>query len=462
MTVKQLKQTQDVLCALLRAFQLQRHDSWTRDQLRRHQDRKLEDMVRHAAAHSPFYRQLYRELPLQQEVDLQALPVINKRILMENFDRIVTDRRLRLRELEAHMGQARQDDYFLGKYRVLSTTGTSGLRGVFVYDRSAWQMVLANTIRWHRFAGIRPRLPKRLRICAIGADIPAHVSRCIPESGDVGLFKVLCLSATEPLSELVAALNRFEPQVLMPYPSIAALLANEQLSGRLRIHPEVVATHSEALTGEMRRLISDAWNVSVFDHYGLTEEPHVACECTAHDGLHIFEDLAIVEVLDDEGRPVPSGTLGAKYLLTNLYNKVQPLIRYEVTDIIATTDEPCSCGRPFSRITRIAGRSEELLLLRDATGRTVTVPPVAFSVCLDVIPEIVEFELSHNPTKIDLLVVTRSDVDHRALRSHLIESLTNLIRTLGAEPPAINVVFCEAIQRRGERMGKLQHVRAVW
>ena len=264
------------------------------------------------------------------------------------------------------------------------------------------------------------------------------------------------------LSELVAALNRFEPQVLMPYPSIAALLANEQLSGRLRIHPEVVATHSEALTGEMRRLISDAWSVSVFDHYGLTEEPHVACECTAHDGLHIFEDLAIVEVLDDEGRPVPSGTLGAKYLLTNLYNKVQPLIRYEVTDIIATTDEPCSCGRPFSRITRIAGRSEELLLLRDAAGRTVTVPPVAFSVCLDVIPEIVEFELSHNPTKIDLLVVTRSDVDHRALRSHLIESLTNLIRTLGAEPPAINVVFCEAIQRRGERMGKLQHVRAVW
>jgi phenylacetate-coenzyme A ligase PaaK-like adenylate-forming protein len=341
---------------------------------------------------------------------------------------------------------------------VLSTTGTSGLRGIFVYDRPAWQTVLANTIRWHRFAGIRPRLPRRLCVCSIGADVAAHISRSIPESGDVGLFKLLALSAMQPLPALVEALNRFRPQVLMPYPSIATLLADEQLSGRLAIRPDAVLTHSEALTDTVRQRIAEAWQAPVYDHYGLTEEPHVACECREHAGLHIFEDLSIVEVVDAAGALVPSGTLGSRYLLTNLYNRIQPLIRYEVTDFIETTEAPCACSRPFARIVKIGGREEQMLLLRDRTGRQVAVPPLTLSSCLDIMPELVEYQLRHSADRIEVLAVARQGVDRQALSARIAGQLGSIVRGLGAEPPEIVVELPTALERRRERMGKLEQV----
>jgi len=195
---------------------------------------------------------------------------------------------------------------------VLSTAGTSGLRGTFVYDRSAWSVVLANSLRWSRFVGVAPRWPRRVRICTLGADAALHVSRRIPASGNVGLFRMLQLDVTRPLPRLVEALNAFQPEVLMPYPSMAALLAEEQLAGRLHIRPRVVTTHSEVLSPGMAQRIEAAWGTVPFNHYGLTEEPHVGCECGAHSGIHLFEDLCILEVVDERNRPVPPGAARGK------------------------------------------------------------------------------------------------------------------------------------------------------
>ena len=99
---------------------------------------------------------------------------------MEHFETVVTDPRLRSAELEQHLSVAREDETYLSRYRVVATAGTSGLRGIFVYDRDAWRTVLANTIRWQRLTGITPRLPDRVRICTIGADSPMHVTSRIP------------------------------------------------------------------------------------------------------------------------------------------------------------------------------------------------------------------------------------------------------------------------------------------
>ena len=187
-----LERLTDVLRALWIARGLRSHDRWSRDRLAAHQRRRLVGLVEHAVARSPFYRELYRDQP-REAIRLQDLPIVDKRTLMDNFDAVVTDPRLKLERLRQHLQTARGDDLYLGRYRVITTAGTSGLRGTFVYDRSAWSTVLANTMRWNRFAGITPRWPRRVRMCTIGADSPVHVSRRIPESGDVGLFKMLRL-----------------------------------------------------------------------------------------------------------------------------------------------------------------------------------------------------------------------------------------------------------------------------
>ncbi len=98
--------------------------------------------------------------------------------------------------------------------------------------------------------GIRPRLHPRLLISAIGAGAPVHVSERLTDSGDIGLFRLQRLAVTAPPATLVAALNKFHPDVLLAYPSFAAVLARKQLAGRLRIRPQIVSTHSERLTSK--------------------------------------------------------------------------------------------------------------------------------------------------------------------------------------------------------------------
>lgn len=456
--MRRLKQIGDLLHGLVVERQLRAHDGWTRDELARHQQHELTALVRHARAHSRLYQELYDGLTLGEEIDLQALPVTNKRMIMDNFDAVVTDPRLKLDALREHLESIRRDEYYLGQYRVLATTGTSGLRGVFVYDRAAWSTVLANTLRWNRFAGIKPRLPLRTRICTIGADHPMHVSERIPESADIGLFKMLRLTATDPLPRLVGALNAFQPHVLMPYPSVAALLADEQIEGRLRIRPGIVTTHSELLTEEMTRRIEKAWKVTPFNHYGLSEEPNVGFECSEHRGIHLLEDLCIVEVVGEDNRPVRPGELGRKHLLTNLYNRVQPLIRYEVSDMLAKSTVSCPCGRPFPLVAQIGGRSEDILRLKDAAGREVAVPPMVLTLRIEALPGVAEYQAAHDPGSIRLKVVPRPDADRDRLRAALEKDIRTAIEALGATAPPVDVVFVERLERPRHRMGKIKLV----
>ena len=122
--MRRLKQICDLLRGLRIARDLKEHDAWTLNDLVRHQQRQLADLVRHAIAHSRFYRELYSGLPLGQKIDLQSLPVTNKRLLMDNFEAVVTDQRLRLDALREHLKSIRRDEYYLGQYRVVATTGT--------------------------------------------------------------------------------------------------------------------------------------------------------------------------------------------------------------------------------------------------------------------------------------------------------------------------------------------------
>jgi putative adenylate-forming enzyme len=450
----------DLLLALAAFRKLESHDAWTATDVAGYQRRQLAILVRHAVKNSPFYRRFYDGLTTEQDISLHSLPVMNKRILMDNFDDVVTDPRLKLDALQNHLRTIRGDERYLGQYRVVATAGTSGLRGVFVYDPGSWRTVLANTIRWGRFTGIRPHWPSRVRLCSIGADNPMHVTQRIPDSGNIGLFRLLHLEATEPLANLVKSLNAFQPYAIQPYPSIAALLADEQLAGRLNIHPRVVATHSELLTADMAQRIAAAWGTKPFDHYGLTEEPHVASECTEHHGLHLFEDTCIVEVVDEQNRAVEPGVLGRKYLLTNLYNRTQPLIRYEVSDMLTMAAEPCSCGRPFSLISQIGGRSEDILWLKTLLGDKVAVPPLALSMRIEAYPEVAEYQAHHSPESISLQIVARPGADRDRLRRLLTAELGEALAKLGAVAPPVDVTFVEALRRREERMGKIKLIAA--
>ena len=195
----------------------------------------------------------------------------------------------------------------------------------------------------------------------------------------VGVHRVLALPMTLPIEEQVAALNRFRPQFLNAYPSAAMRLAEEQEAGRLRISLTAMTTSSELRTPAMTERIAAAFGVAPFDLYATTEGLF-GCECERHDGIHLFDDASVVENVDEDNRPVPAGEPGARVLVTNLHNLVQPIIRLAVADVMAMDPEPCPCGRTLIRAAAVQGRCDDVLALPARGGGTVSVLPAQFSV----------------------------------------------------------------------------------
>ena len=168
------------------------------------------------------------------------------------------------------------------------------------------------------------------------------------------------------------------------YPSSLELLIDEQKSGRLHIAPVIVMTGGEYLSDDLRERLADAFHCYVQTSYACTEGGCVACECTQRH-FHINDDWVIVEPVDANGRPVPDGTLAAKYLLTNLFNYTQPMIRYEVTDRVILHREGCPCGNP-SPWLEIEGRNDDVLaFVQD--GQTLRVAPLAIYAKLKELPK---------------------------------------------------------------------------
>ena len=101
--------------------------------------------------------------------------------------------------------------------------------------------------------------------------------------------------------------------------------------------------------------------------------------------MHLYEDLVVTEVVDDANRPVPMGTFGAKVLVTVLFSRTLPLIRYEMSDRVALRGEPCACGKPYSLVQRILGRTEDALILPGVGGAPVSIHPNVFHDVLDTV-----------------------------------------------------------------------------
>ncbi len=379
--IERLRRVPQVVRALRVVKRLESHDQWSVERLRAHQRQRLLAIVRHAAANSPYYRERFAGIELTDDLDLGALPTLDKAAMLENFDDLVADRRLTLAGVEQHLTEMKgadssTDPMLFGEYRAVASGGTSGRRGVFVYGKADWLETLAGVgLCWGSYFDFSPRLPRR-RFATIGADHPLHMSGRWNRSLDVGFHNMLRLDARAPIGDLVAALNAFGPEGINTYPSIAALLAERQLAGELRIEPRVLGTSGEVLTAEMRDRIVAAWGSRPFNYYGASEAGLIATECDRHAGLHVLEDLVQLEVVDEDYRPVPPGEPGSRLLLTNLFNRTQPLIRYELNDLLTVSPDPCPCGRPFPLLKSIEGRSDDVLELPAVEGGTIKVHPL--------------------------------------------------------------------------------------
>jgi len=290
----------------------------------------------------------------------------------------VTDRAIRLADVRNHISSAPAGKLFLGRYQVCATSGTSGEPGIFLYDSREWAWILASFARANRWAGIPAGLFHQLRLAMVGSSKPWHQSNAVAESLHSPWVPSLRLAATDPVADICRKLTGWRPRLLITYAAMAGILAEEELASRLDIAPQAVMCVAEALTRAARAQVRRAWGAEPFEIYSSTETACIAAECHAHAGLHLFEDLLVTEVVDEDNRPVPPGTMGAKVLVSLLFSRTLPLIRYELDDGAIVASDDCDCRLPFRRLTKIGGRIAETLRIVRPDGSVANLHPTQF------------------------------------------------------------------------------------
>jgi len=419
-------------------LELRRNGRRSPTEIAARQQERLEALVRFARERSPFYHELYSQLPAGVEA-LPQLPIVTKQELMERFDEWVTDPEVKRARVEEFLADpTRVGQPYLGRYRVWTSSGITGRRGVFVHDDGAQAVYTALVIA--RTSSHMRSLLRGGRLAALVT--PGHFAltsflevlrRRYPIVADV----MRPFSALEPLAELVGELSAFRPDSLIGCPTVLQLLAQERKAGRLPIDPRLVTTEGEWLAPATRRSIEEAFHCTVRDTYGASEFLVIASDC-GHGWCHINSEWVVLEPVDRAFLPVLPGQASHTVLLTNLVNRVQPIIRYDLGDRVTVSPEPCSCGSPYPAI-RVEGRREEILYLPDVSGRMVPLLPLAFISICEETPGVNVFQIIQvDPTTLRVRLETEAGADrayiwedlHRRLHDYL---ATQAVSTINLE-----------------------------
>lgn len=431
--------------------ELRRRERWRRARLEAYQADALRELRVYAYARSSFYRRFHKGLA---DRPLAELPVLTKSLLMEHFDDVVTDRDIQLAGVRAYAAQP-PGKLFLDRYWVTATSGSSGRPGFFLFDTPEWLTVMASFARGQEWAGAGINLLRRRRMATVASVSAWHMSAQVAAAARTWWTPSQRLAASDPLDSIVHRLNAWQPHLLIAYASMTRLLAEEQNAGRLRIRPATVFTSSEVLTDETRRRIQQAWGVEPFNQYAATETADIAAEHPACRHLHVFEDLVIIEVVDEHYRPVPRGMYGAKLLVTTLFSRTQPLIRYEINDSVRLAAAPCPSGLPFAVLDGIQGREEEALSLPAIAGGRIAIQPLVFHRLMDVLP-VSGWQILQGAD--DGLTILLSGAHPELVEPALVNTLQQALADRGVRAPSIEVRWVAEIPKAAS--GKAPLIKA--
>jgi len=407
-------------------------------EIEKRQKERFNEIVTFARKNSLFYQKLYKDLP-NPLTDIRILPVASKKALMANFNDWTTDREVTIEKARDFVNDPSLiGAWFLGRYTIATTSGTTGTPGIFLIDDFSFSVTKAISTRmlstWLKPLDLLKIASKRARMAMLMATEGHYASsvaaaRMVKKQGKK-LKLVEALSVHMPMNEIVNRLNKFQPAILAPYASMASLLANEQEAGRLKISPALIALSAEGLPLDEYARIAKIFGSKVGNSYASTECPFLSHSCN-YDWLHVNSDWVILEVVNAKYEPVPPGEQSHTVLITNLANRIQPILRYDLGDSVIQRPDPCPCGSPFPAI-RVQGRSADVLVFKDRENRDVSIPPLALD--LDDIPGVELFQIVQvDPEKLCLHLQLKNGANLKTARDAAERAIKNILNRQGLD-----------------------------
>ncbi|MDQ5824546.1 MAG: adenylate cyclase [Chloroflexota bacterium] len=343
--------------------------------LRRYQERRARQIVAYAQKRSPFYRWHWAG---HNTLRWRSLPPVNKQLMMDNFGRFNT-RGVSKDEAMSVALRAETTRDFSPTVRGLTvglSSGTSGHRGIFLAnstEQAAWAgTILARTL--HR---LRPR---RLRVAFF---LRSNSNLYEKVGGLLVQFRFFDLML--PVDEAVTELNSYRPHIVVGPPSLLGLMADAHKERRLRIEPERLVSVAEVLEPQDREYVESVFRAPVHQIYQCTEGL-LAVSC-ARGSLHVQEDLVVLQM-----DPLPGDGQRATPIVTDLWRKTQPIIRYRLNDVLKMQGEPCPCGSPYRVIEAIEGRCDDICHFLTESGTRLFFPDTIRRMVLLASPQIRDYQ----------------------------------------------------------------------
>ncbi|MBW7881130.1 MAG: adenylate cyclase [Caldilineaceae bacterium] len=356
--------------------------------LHRFQEERAQKIVAFAAGHSPFYRRHWRD---HDQRAWRSLPTVDKRAMMERFDTFNTAGVTQDAAMAVALAAETTRDFTSTVHglTVGLSSGTSGHRGLFLVspqEQAQWAgVILARAIH---------SLPKGpLRV----AFFLRSFSNLYAQAGR-WLLQLRYFDLMTPLEEAVPALNDYQPHLIVAPPSLLGFLAKAQQRGALHIAPQRLISVAEVLEPQDAAHLAGFFQAPVHQIYQCTEGL-LAVSC-AHGSLHIQEDIVAVQL-----EPLASGDpashqdnqhQGAFYtpILTDLWRRTQPIIRYRLNDVLRLDPQPCRCGSQFRVIAAIEGRCDDVCYFPTTSGNRRPVFPDALRrMVLLSSPSIIDYQI---------------------------------------------------------------------
>lgn len=329
--------------------------------------RALQFIVTEAAKYVPFYRDAFLRANVKAE-DLRDIEDLRRYPITKKSDLLSSGR-------EGHLHAGVKEKALTRR----STTGTQGTP-ITVFSSQGESLFRKATL-----------LDSFRRLSRL--QIPLSIADVGVEQGKIGsdwvqklrLVTVERIFRSYPIAEQVERMRRFSPALVEGRPSSLWMLATSaRLQGVQLPKPRLVVSFGEVLYPHVRELLHEVFGSRVADFYNCEEVGNVAWECPHHpECMHVNPATTILEVVDENGKNAQQGQVGS-VLLTNLYNRTMPFIRYDIGDRAEISEgADCSCGFTGQSIHLVEGRDEDFFCLPD--GRKMS-PRNAYEAVAGVLP----------------------------------------------------------------------------
>lgn len=430
----------DTISILFQYLKTKHRNFETRDQLEEWQDKQVQRHLRWVKKNSSFYAKHWAGKDI---ADWRELPLVDKQVMMDNFNELNTVGLTKEKAFEIAFEAETSRDFSptLNNVTIGLSSGTSGNRGIFLVsekERHLWAgTILAKVLPRHLLSKEKNRVAFFLR-----------ANSNLYNTVDKGKVTFRFYDLLDSVDKHVESLNSYNPTLLVAPASMLRMLAEEKRKGALLCNPIKIVSVAEVLDPIDKTFIEKEFNQMVHQVYQCTEG-FLAATCV-HGTLHLNEDIVAIQkkYLDKDKRKFSP-------VITDFSRYSQPIIRYELNDILTEKKEPCVCGSVLTAIEQIEGRCDDIFYFESMTSGELypVFPDFIRRAIISSSDKIQEYQvLQHSPEHIEVVLVVEESLEE--IQEKVYQQLHTFTSTSFMKMP--EVTFSQQIQKEQGR--KLKRV----